>query len=208
MIDFANALADFILARETPKLDNIMAEVANKIQNDVVEVTYSVIDAFYQDYKPKDGRVYIRTDELHNKRRNDKFRKKSQKETLKKRSRRNDVSLKTALKAKGKDQLGPKVEALSEGSQPAIGVCQKVGTLYYQAGVLFDEDKISKRMKHTIKGFDEWDIVEDFLWGVHGNEGIFTTEPSAGWVLYEYINSYKPRFDQHYKAACKKFKNN
>lgn len=195
MKDFANALADYILARESSKLDNIMGEIAKNIQNDVVEVTYSVIDAFYQDYMPEDGRVYIRTDELSNRARNSKgqFKKKSKKTSKRNTKRYGDVSLQSALKA------------LDEGNQPAIGVCKRMeGVLGYQAGVLFDESKL--KMKHSVKGFTEWDIVEDFLWGVHGNEGIFTTEPSAGWVLYEYINSYKPRFDQHYKAACKKFK--
>ena len=118
------------------------------------------------------------------------------KEDIKKNTKRaTDVSLQSALKA------------LDEGSQPAIGVCKRMdGVLGYQAGVLFDESKL--KMKHAIKGkgFTEWDIVEDFLWGVHGNDDIFVTEPSAGWVLYEYINSYKSTFDKHYKAACKKFK--
>lgn len=197
MKDFANALADYIVERESSRLDSIMGEVAKNIQNDMVKVTYGVIDAFYQDYMPEDGRVYIRTDELSNRARDSKgkFKKKSKKTSKKNSKRSGDVSLQSALKA------------LDEGNQPAIGVCKRMeGVLGYQAGVLFDEDKISKRMKHTIKGFDEWDIVEDFLWGVHGNDNIFVTEPSAGWVLYEYINSYKPTFDKHYKAACKKFK--
>jgi hypothetical protein len=62
-------------------------------------------------------------------------------------------------------------------------------------------------MKHSYKGanFTEWDIVEDFLWGVHGNESVATTDPSAGYELYEFIETYRPRFDQHYKDACQKF---
>ena len=50
MKDFANALADRILKNETPKINKIMHEVADKIQGDVVGVTYKLIDMNYAHY--------------------------------------------------------------------------------------------------------------------------------------------------------------
>ena len=195
MKDFTNDLANFIVSNEKPRLDNIMREVAEKIQGDMISVTYSVIDAFYQGYSPQ---VYIRTDTYRVSRSHPKdkksgqFRKKNKTEL----DRSGDVSLMSAIKS------------LGESGQPAIGVCRPLdGGFGYQAGVLFDESYFSKKMRHSVKGnnFTEWDIVEDFLWGVHGNESVATTTPSAGLVLYEYLNSYKPIFDMHYNNACKKF---
>ena len=63
MKDFTDDLATLIGQKEADRLDNIMYEVAQKIQGDVVAVTYNVIDAFYEDYTREDGRKYIRTDE-------------------------------------------------------------------------------------------------------------------------------------------------
>lgn len=184
------------MQNETERLDNIMYEVAQKIQGDMVAVTYNVVDAFYQDYTRADGRKYIRTDEYkHPHGKGGKFRYKKKKEWRS--SRRNDVSLRSAMKSKLNDE-------------PAIGVCRPLDGMYgYQAGVIFDEERVASKMKHSsVQGredFTEWDIVEDFLWGVHGNESVYTTTPSAGLVLYDYLNSYKPRFDKHYKNACKKY---
>ena len=195
MKNFANTLADIIVENEIPRLDNIMQEVSKKIQGDVVAVTYNVIDFFYQDYKPQ---YYIRTDD-YKKRFNNQRNKKGQfkpKSSEMQYRRGSDVSLRKAIKAMG------------DSGQPAIGVNQKLDGLFgYQAGVVFDEDYFTKKMKHSVKGsdFTEWDIVEDFLWGVHGNENVAVTTPSAGWALYDYINSYKPIFDRHYNDACKKF---
>lgn len=193
MKDFTDDLVTLIGQREANRLDNVMYEVAQKIQGDVVAVTYNVIDAFYEDYTYSDGRKYIRTDEFkkqpHGK--DGKFRNKNKGEWR----RASDVSLKSALKK-------------MENGEPAIGVCRPLDGMYgYQAGVIFNEEVLSKTMKHSVKGdgFTEWNIVEDFLWGVHGNESVYTTTPSAGWALYDYINSYKPRFDKHYKNAIKKF---
>ena len=191
MKSFVNDLVDLITENEKERLDNIMYDVAQKIQDDVIGVTYNVIDAFYEDYNRENGRVYIRTDEYKHPRGKDgKFRKKdgSVREN-------DDVSLMTAIKE-------------IKNGVPAIGICRPLeGRFGYQAGVIFDEDKLSEKMKHSVMGknFTEWDIVEDFLWGVHGNEAVYTTTPSAGWALYEYINSYKTRFDKHYKDALKKF---
>ena len=194
MKNFVNDLANLIMENERERLDNIMYEVAKKIQGDVIAVTYNVIDAFYQDYTRADGRIYIRTDEYkHPQGKGGKFRNKKRSEWNS--LRNSDVSLRSAVKAK-------------DGGQPAIGVCKPSEMGFgYQAGVTFDENYFEKAMKHSVKGdnFTEWDIVEDFLWGVHGADGVYETTPSAGWALYEYINSYKSRFDKHYKDACKKF---
>ena len=196
MKDFTNDLVNLIVSNEKPRLDNIMREVAEKIQGDMIAVTYSVIDAFYQDYSPQ---VYIRTDSYkakHNNQRdkNGRFKNKSSDMEYK---RGRDVSLMSAIKN------------MKASNQPAIGVCRPLdGEFGYQAGVVFDESYFSKKMQHSVKGnnFSEWDIVEDFLRGVHGNESVATTTPSAGRILYEYLNSYKPRFDMHYNNACKKFR--
>ena len=194
MKNFADELETLIGKTEAKRLDNIMYEVAQKIQGDVVGVTYNVIDAFYQDYTQADGRSYIRTDEYKHPHGNGgKFRYKKRNEWAS--IRNNDVSLRSAIKSK-------------ENGAPAIGVCRPLsGGLGYQAGVIFNEEELSKKMKHSVKGdnFTEWDIVEDFLWGVHGADGVHNTTPSAGWVLYNYVNSYKSRFDKHYKNAIRKF---
>ena len=193
MRSFANDLETLIGKKESERLDNIMYDVAKKIQGDVVAVTYSVIDVFYEDYSRSEGRKYIRTDEYkHPRGKGGKFRYKNKKEWGS--SRANDISLRSAIKR-------------MESGTPAIGVCRPLDGLYgYQAGVIFDEESVANHMKHSVKGdgFTEWDIVEDFLWGVHGNETVYTTTPSAGSVLYDYINSYKTKFDKHYKNACKK----
>jgi hypothetical protein len=209
MKNFTDELVDIIIQGETPRLDAIMQDVAKKIQGDMVAVTYSALDMFYQDYMPPD-RKYIRVDEYHKRHKMDKYgrvrdkngriiKKSAAKESLSETERRraNDRSLMTAMKA------------MKASGQPAIGVCRPIDGLFgYQAGVIFDEE-VAKRMHHSDKGngFTEWDIVEDFLWGVHGNEDVYTTTPSAGWVLYEYVSSYKPRLDMHYKSALRKYRN-
>ena len=193
MKDFTDDLVTLIGQQEAERLDNIMYDVAQKIQGDVVAVTYNVIDAFYEDYTREMGRQYIRTDEYkHPHGKGGRFRYKNKNEwgSL----RNDDISLRSALKR-------------MENGEPAIGVCRPLDSMYgYQAGVIFDEEVLSKTMRHSIKGdnFTEWDIVEDFLWGVHGADGVHNTTPSAGWALYDYINSYKPRFDKHDKNAIKK----
>lgn len=203
MKDFVNTLTDLITQNELERLDNIMYDVAKNIQADIVSTTYTVIDAFYQDYTKADGRKYIRTDEYKHPRKDGKFRTKKKKEGYTPR-RANDVSLKSAIKNE-------------KNNEPAIGVCRPLDSFEnrfgYQAGVKFDEQYFLDNMKHWNTGsraggayeFTEWDIVEDFLWGVHGNEAVYTTTPSAGLVLYDYLHSYKSKFDKHYKNACKKF---
>ena len=199
MKDFANALADTILKNEAPKLDKIMRYVAERAQEDIVQVTYTAIDAYYQNYSPV---YYIRTDILSQRKRGDngKFVKKLKKERKRDTKRYGDISLQTAVKA------------LGESGQPAIGICKPLDDgIGYQAGVVFDPDYFQKNMKHSIKGFTEWDIAENFLFGQHGNGSATSavtefTQPYADIVLRDYINSYKSRFDKHYRDACKKFK--
>lgn len=198
MKNFVDVLTDFILKNEAGKLDNIMREVSDKIQSDMVAVTYRMIDAYYQDYNPN---YYIRTDRLSERKRgkDGKFAKKLKRERKRNTNRYGDVSLQTAVKA------------LNESGQPAIGVSKPLDSgLGYQAGVIFDPDYFNKAMKHSVKGFTEWDIAENFLFGQHGNGSAISsvtefTEPYADIVLRDYINSYKPRFDKHYRDAYKKY---
>ena len=194
MKDFASALADKILANESHKIKEITREVAEKIQKDMVDKTYALIDMYYTDYRPE---VYIRTDELTKQKRGKggKFKKKTTNE--RKRLANGDVSLRTAIKA------------LDESGQPAIGICKPLDDGWgYQAGVLFDEKYFYDKMQHSVHGpnFTEWDIALNFLWGIHGDPSISVTTP-AGVELDKYINTYKQRFDEHYQAAYKKYKN-
>ena len=197
MKHYTDHWVDLIIKEESPRLNAIMKDVAEHIQADVIEATYGVIDAFYEDYSRSEGRKYIRTDEYHasNKHARDKkgkFRNKTKAEWR----RSKDVSLRTAMQR-------------MENGEPAIGVCRPLdGVLGYQAGVVFDEERLASQMKHSVKGknFTEWDIVQNFLWGVHGNEDVYTTIPSASVVLDDYINNYKSQFDKHYRNACKKHK--
>lgn len=209
MKNFANTLADIIMQRETPRLQDIMQDVSKEIQKDFVEMTYSVLDAFYQDYMPPD-RTYIRVDEYHARHKMDKYgRMRDKKGRIVKKLNARESQSNTERRRASDRSLMTAVRAMNASGQPAIGVCRPIdGFFGYQAGVIFDEE-IASRMKHSVKGdnFTEWDIVEDFLWGVHGNESVYTTTPSAGYVLYEYVNSYKPRFDMHYKNALRKYKN-
>lgn len=198
MKNFTDALVDLIIENETPRLNNIMQEVSKKIQDDFVDVTYGLIDAYYQDYTFADGRVYIRTDEYkashsHPKnKKTGKFKKKNKAEW----TRAGDKSLMSAIKS-------------MNGDEPAIGVCRELdGVFGWQAGVVFDESYFNSNMKHSIKGsnFTEWDVAENFLWGAHGNDDVYVTAPPANMILDSYLYSYKSRFDKHYNDACKKFK--
>ena len=193
MKDFTNELVNLIIQNETPRLNNIMQDVSKNIQKDTIQKTKDVVDKFYQDYTSEQGRVYIRVDEYRttpSKRRN-----KNGNRLVRKRDR--NVSLRSAI-----------LNGMMSNDEGAVGVCRPLdGILGWQAGVLFDESYFQRHMKHSDKGknFTEWDIVEDFLWGVHGNESIYTTDPSAGYELYEFIETYKSKFDKHYNNACKKF---
>lgn len=194
MKGFADYLAEFIIETERTKIDKIMHYIAERAQNDLVLTTYSILDAYYQDYMPPERAYYIRTDELKHKKskKSGKFAKKSKTEQ----KRANDISLMTAMKA------------LNESGQPAIGVCRPLeGAWGYQGGVLFDPDYFNGAMKHSQRGFDEWEITENFLFGQHGNgAAIHFTEPHADILLRQYIEQYGARFDMHYRDACKKFK--
>ena len=193
MKDFTNELVNLIIQNETPRLNNIMQDVSKNIQKDTIQKTKDVVDKFYQDYTSEQGRVYIRVDEYRttpSKRRN-----KNGNRLVRKRDR--NVSLRSAI-----------LNGVMSENEGAVGICRPLdGILGWEAGVLFDEGYFQSHMKHSDKGknFTEWDIVEDFLWGVHGNESIYTTDPSAGYELYEFIETYKSKFDKHYNNACKKF---
>lgn len=195
MNEAIDAIIDHIISIHTPRLEKVMQYVAERIQDDVIDVTYSIIDAYYKDYMPPERAYYIRTDEYksnynHPKNKKGQFRRKTSKEW----SGTNDISLKTAL---------------AESGQPGIGVCRPLsdGRFGYQAGVVFDSSYFNAAMHHENKGFNEWDIVENFLFGQHGNgKAIHFTEPHADIILKNYINSYRPKFNQHYDTALTKFK--
>lgn len=188
MKNFNQALLDLILDKEMPRLNMIMEEVSKDIQKDLIKKTKDVIDKYYQDFDPE---FYIRVDDYRatpSKRRN-----KNGNRLIRKKDR--NVSLRTAI-----------TRGLDNG---AVGICRPLENMWgYQAGIQFDELYFNQHMKHSYKGdnFTEWDIVEDFLWGVHGNVDVATTDPSAGLELYEFINTYKPKFDQHYNNALNKIK--
>lgn len=197
MKNFVNDLADLIIENERERLDNIMYDVAKNIQSDVVAVTYRLIDAYYEDYTREMGRVYIRTDEYkHPHGKKGRFRYKKKSEWASKRA--SDVSLRSAIKA-------------MEGGEPVVGICRPIdGTFGYQAGVLFDEERLLEKAKmhHSVMGpnFEEWYIVENFLSGVHGNDDVHITTPSADMILDKYIYSYHTSFDKHYNNALNKYK--
>lgn len=196
MKDFASTFADLIISQEKTRLNDIMQYVANQIQKDVIDVTYATLDAYYRDYMPPDRAYYIRTDEYKARPRAKDKKGQFKRKTKTEWSRSSDRSLMSAVKA------------LGESGQPAIGVCRPLDGMFgYQAGVVFDPDYFEMAMHHENKGFTEWDIVENFLFGQHGNgEAIHFTEPHADMVLREYINSYKSKFDKHYNDAFKKIK--
>lgn len=192
MNNFTNELVNLIIQNETPRLNNVLQEVSKKIQNDVIQKTYEVVDKYYQDYTKEDGRVYIRVDEYRatpSKRRNKKGNR-----LVRKRDR--NVSLRSAI-----------TRGTMRDDEGAVGVCRPLdGILGWQAGVLFDEGYFQRHMKHSYKhGFTEWNIVENFLEGIHGDESVYITEPSAGDELYMFIEGYKNTFDKHYEDACQKF---
>jgi hypothetical protein len=177
MKSFSDELTDLIIQNETPRLNDIMREVSKKIQKDVIQKTKEVVDKYYQDYTQEKGRVYIRVDEYRMT--PSKRRDKNGNRLVRKRDR--NVSLRSVITKNW------------DSNQPAIGVCRPLDNILgWQSGVLFDEGYFQTHMKHSHKGknFTEWDIVEDFLWGVHGNESVYTTEPSAGYELYRFIENY------------------
>lgn len=177
MKSFSDELTDLIIQNETPRLNDIMREVSKKIQKDVIQKTKEVVDKYYQDYTQEKGRVYIRVDEYRMT--PSKRRDKNGNRLVRKRDR--NVSLRSTITKNW------------DSNQPAIGVCRPLDNILgWQSGVLFDEGYFQTHMKHSHKGknFTEWDIVEDFLWGVHGNESVYTTEPSAGYELYRFIENY------------------
>ena len=197
MKDFADTLADFIIETERPRLNGVMKYVAEKIQQDMIGQTRALIDAYYQDYMPPEREYYVRTDEYHAKHMHPKNKKGQYRPKTKTEWRRSkDKSLRSAI------------EALATGDQPAMGICRPMtGEWGYQAGVLFDPGKFEGVMYHEQKGFEEWDIVENFLFGQHGNGSrIYFSDPYADIVLRNYIQSYKTKFDKHYKDALAKIK--
>lgn len=202
MKDFVDELINEILTEEMPKIDNIMNYMAHKIQNDFVGITYNLLDSYYSNYDPK---RYIRTDIYKIKHGIDKYGRKhnrSGKMTAKKskaeKSRMHDRSLYSAIKDMGIN------------GESAIGVARGDYVNGYIAGVVFDESYFDGAMKHSVRGIDEWDIVNNFLFSSDtsqkGNHPLMARTPEADQVLTEYLNNYSEQVDKHYKDACKQFR--
>lgn len=205
MKDFVDELVNEILTQEIPKIDNIMAYIANKVQGDFVATTYALLDKYYADWRPK---YYIRTDEYKKRqgidvhgRKHNKSGKMVSKTSEQEKKRMNDISLKTAMKS-------------IVNGQPAIGVARGSYKTGYIAGVCFDESYFDGAMKHSIhgRGFDEMDIVSNFLFSADGTLGYgniageLSGRPSAATELDNKLQNYSYKIDKFYSDACKKFR--
>jgi hypothetical protein len=183
MRDFADVLANKIIESEVPRIDSIMSEVTKNIRDDFADVTYSLIDDYYFEYTPiRYIRLYGRKKATRNK------------------------SGKTSAKSKGGVSLHAAITRM-DGDGPVIGVYE--GSYYegYSAGLSFDEDYFKDpNIRHIGRGIDEWNIVENFLFSDsdgRGNHPEIQRSPAANDILIDMLNTYKARFDYHYKNACK-----
>lgn len=190
MNKFTDALADLIIENEIPRIDKIMREVTDKIRDDFVEMTNSLIDDYYFDYIPVH---YVRV--YGGKR---KLRTKSG--ATKRKPRGGQVSLHTAIRRMGTDER----YAISGGSYNDG----------YVGGIVFDPENFKENgMRHIGKGkdFSEWNIVENFLFAGDGGYGdirshIGYSAPSADKMMWDFMQNYDARLDQHYQSAFNKFR--
>lgn len=187
MRNFADVLANVIIENEVPRIDSIMGEVTKNIRDDFADVTYSLIDDYYFEYTPiRYVRLYGRKKATRNK------------------------SGKTSAKSKGGVSLHAAITR-QDGDGPVIGIYE--GNYYdgWSAGLSFGEDyftDIDNHIRHIGKGkdFTEWNIVENFLFSDsdgYGNHPLMQRSPAANDILINMLNTYKSRFDYHYKNACK-----
>ena len=191
---------DFIVKREKPKVEKIMAYMVGEIQKDFVNETYRLLDIYYENYT-RPPRIYIRTDELKSQlSKSNRLRGKGGRFTKPSntvRARLNDRSLIEAMKTPG-----------------SFGVArvndQKNG---YIGGVIFDPDDESYKidMEHSGAGIEEFDMVRNFLFSddpsLKGN--IAATKrnfPSADSQLQNYLMAYDGKIDKLYNDACRKFR--
>ena len=193
-------LYNIILDNEMPKIDKIMAHMANEIQKDFVNETYRLLDIYYQDYTP---RYYIRTDVLKSGfSESNRLRGKSgrfihaSETTLK---RRSDTSLWEAMQNPGSFGVARRMEA-GHG---------------YIGGVIFDEDDFQINMKHSTitpgSVFEEFDVLNNFLLSDDASQkgnlaAKYRHFPSAHSQLKLYEKSYYGKLDKLYEDACRQFR--
>ena len=206
MKGFTNELVDLIIENEKENLDKIMKEVTEKIRDDFVTMTNSLIDDYYFDYTP------IRYVRVYGAKR--RLRTKSGATTRKPKA--GQVSLHAAINRMGTDEN----YAISGGS-------------YYDgylSGIIFDSAYFKDNgMRHTTRTTEnedgtltsrisEWNIVENFLFAgdkVNGDgedlrgdirSHIAYSAPSADEMYQSMMDSYFPRFKQHCKSVSKNFR--
>ena len=196
MKDFTDVLVDAIIENEMPRLDKIMNEVTEKIRDDFVAMTNSLIDDYYFDYTP------IRYIRVYGAKR--RLRTKTGATTRQPRSK-SEVSLHAAINRMGTDEN----YAVSGGSY-AEG---------YIGGIIFDANYFKGNgMRHIDKtgGVTEWNIVENFLFAGDGVNGdgeklkgdirshITYGAPSADEMYQSMMDSYYPRLKKHFDDAVDK----
>lgn len=192
MKDFTNELVDLIIENEMPRIDKIMNEVTQKIRTDFAREVYRLLDEYYDNYTPiRYVRVYGAKRKLRTKR-----------GTTTRKPRAGQVSLHAAITRGGENA-------------PAIGVAG--GSYYdgYVGGVILDEEKFKGNdMRHIGKGkdFDEWNIVENFMFAGEGvGYGDWRSVSVSGWsghsadeAMNMFMDFYGPTLDKYYNDALKK----
>lgn len=188
MKDFTDQLVDLILKNEEPRIDKIMNEVTEKIRDDFVAMTNSLIDDYYFDYIPiRYVRVYGAKRKLRTKN-----------GATKRKPVAGQVSLHAAINRMGTD-----------GSYAISGGSISDG---YVGGIVFDSEYFKGNgMRHIGKGISEWNIVENFLYAGEGvgtgdwRSQISYSPPSADKMMQTFMDSYDSQFDKHYQDALSKF---
>ena len=207
MNKIADAIADAILATEADRLDAIMAEVTRNITLDFADVAHSLIDDYYFDYLPM---RYVRT---HGRKKflRDKATGKGVKVSAS--GKPGNVSLHAAITRQEKTREGNPGPVIG-----SYGIRYDGGQKVYYGGLSFDEEYFQdaeNRIRHKGKGISEWNIVENFLFAGTGYgtgdvrshseiSGVSYSAPSADEMLNSMIDTYFPRFDQHYQNALRK----
>ena len=188
MKDFTNELVDLIINNEKENLDKIMKEVTQKITKDFARETYRLLDKYYDSYTP------IRYVRVYGGKR--KLRTKSG--TTRMKPRPGQVSLHAAITRGGLDD-------------PAIAVDYGDYDSGYTGGIVLDSSKFQGNgMRHIGKGknFDEWNIVENFMFAGEGGYGdirsyVDYNVPSADTELGHFMDLYGSKVDKYYKTALK-----
>lgn len=191
MKKFTDALADLIIENETPRIDNIMREVTEKISIDFAKEMYRLLDEYYDNYTP------IRYVRVYGPKR--KLRTKNGKTSRKPRG--GQVSLHAAITRGGENS-------------PAIAISGGNYKEGYFGGIAFDPEMFTGNgMRHIGKGkdFSEWNIVENFLFAGEGTSyGDWRSVSTSGYgghsadeAMNIFMTFYGSTFDEHYNNALK-----